>query len=96
LSGERGTGRGRKANRKICLVRRRIPTTHHREFQMSFSVTENVSAVTDVQSLLSHLGFDPGNDTPLELVIDQFEQWRTTTRGAYVPSCVVTRMEMAA
>jgi hypothetical protein len=63
---------------------------------MSFSVTKNASAATDVKVLLSSLGFEPSSES-LELVIDEFEQWRNTTRGvAYVPACVNTSMQIAA
>jgi hypothetical protein len=63
---------------------------------MSFSVTENASAVTDVLSLLSSSGFDPGvNETPPDLVIDQFDQWRTSTRGS-VRGTIPCRFQIAA
>lgn len=47
---------------------------------MSFSVTENVSSVTDVMSLLSSLGYDDGSRVEYsELVIDRFDQWSNPT-----------------
>jgi hypothetical protein len=62
---------------------------------MSFSVTKNVSAATDVSVLLSSLGFEPADETNLELVIDQFEQWSTTHGGVYF-TCTMCRMQIAA
>ena len=54
---------------------------------MSFSVTENVSSVTDVMALLSSLGFEgsPGG-TRLELVIDSYDHWSNPANALLAPS----------
>jgi hypothetical protein len=57
-----------------------FPPTHQREFQMSISVTENASCVTDVMALLSSLGYDTASsDTASAIVIDRFDHWRNRT-----------------
>lgn len=54
---------------------------------MSFSVTKNASAVADVMSLLSSLGFDAGSqDGHSELVIDRFDQWTNSTNNVIYAS----------
>ncbi len=63
---------------------------------MSFSVTKNVSVVTDMLSLLSSVGFEPGGEAHLELVIDQFEQWCDATRGSVYATCVGSGVQIAA
>ena len=50
---------------------------------MSISVTENVSSVTDVMTLLSNLGYDSRRrDTGLTLVIDKYDSWANPSNGA--------------
>ena len=64
---------------------------------MSFSVTKNVSVVTDVMSLLSNLGFEPGvNETQLDLVIDQFDQWRNSATKGRNAGCMQCGLQIAA
>jgi hypothetical protein len=63
---------------------------------MSFSVTKNVSAATDVTVLLSSLGFEPANEAHLELVIDQFEQWSNARSDAKIFTCGASYMQLAA
>jgi hypothetical protein len=55
-----------------------------------------VSVATDVSALLSSLGFEPADETHLELVIDQFEQWRNTRSNAYAFGCAASYMQPAA
>ena len=62
---------------------------------MSISVTENVSSVTDVVTMLSNMGYDSRRrDTGLTLVIDKFDQWSNPTNAALNGSTVPTRFDL--
>jgi hypothetical protein len=62
---------------------------------MSISVTENVSCVTDVMTLLSNLGYDsPRRDTGPTLVIDKFDQWANPANGMLTGSCLPSRFDV--
>src|SRR2546421_12162142 len=96
LSDEPATGRAGNINRKIPLVRRRIPTHPPTGVPMSISVTENASWVTDVIALLSNLGYDSrSRDTGLTLVIDKYDQWANPTNGYLNTTCTLCKHDVA-